>query len=213
MIQKSLVAALCALSSTVTYSALAQPASNSVVLPSSNGAPHICGNRYPTSAGRAYEQGETTLVYRIGVDGRTEDFQVQTASGSTTLDNAAIACASQWTYSPAQVNGHAVEVLWVSRVSFALGTHHPPSHSGPPQLCSPTPDTEGLDPKPTMLILAPNAQTGIRTASVVESSGSQVFDGFAIQCAQRPETQQYLANVSGDTDLLVPFFWVYKKNP
>jgi TonB family protein len=212
MIQRAHAAALCVLFSVVTDSAFAQSTTSSVVLPSSNGTPHICGKHYPTSAIRAYEQGETTLVYRVGVDGHTEDFHVLGTSGHADLDNATIACASKWTYSPAQLNGRAVEVLWVSRVSFALGSH-PPNPSGPPQLCSPIPDTAGLDPKPTTILLAPSAQTGAKTATVVESSGSQVFDGFAIQCLHSPETQEYLASVTGDTNLLVPFFWVIRKSP
>jgi protein TonB len=89
--------------------------------PASIGKKHACGQEwYPPISQRLGEQGVTTLAFHIAADGSVKDFTVANSSGSERLDNAAIACASTWRYSPAIEAGHPVEVPWKAQVVWNL---------------------------------------------------------------------------------------------
>lgn len=49
-----------------------------------------------------------------------DNVTVAHSSGSQELDQAAVECASSWTYRPAQKNGRPVEVPWQAEVNWML---------------------------------------------------------------------------------------------
>ena len=60
---------------------------------------------YPEEARRANQQGVVTLEIRIDVNGLVESARVTGSSGSTLLDNAAVATVRRWKYKPATLEG------------------------------------------------------------------------------------------------------------
>ena len=75
---------------------------------------------YPATAARERREGTTTLSFRVGIDGRTNDVGVAESSGSRDLDAAAVAAVRCWRYEPATKDGTPVEVQWQAKVSWKL---------------------------------------------------------------------------------------------
>jgi protein TonB len=68
---------------------------------------------YPTLAKEAGVTGVVTVHLLVGRDGHVRDVQVDPKHGILLLNDAAIAAARQWVFTPARTNGHPVEV-WVT---------------------------------------------------------------------------------------------------
>ncbi|NTV10441.1 MAG: energy transducer TonB [Zoogloea sp.] len=67
---------------------------------------------YPASARRNGEEGRVLLRVHVTTGGRADEIQVQSGSGSESLDQAARAAVRRWRFEPARQGGQAV-VAWV----------------------------------------------------------------------------------------------------
>src|SRR5665213_168179 len=100
---------------------VAAPPKAAVSSPVSIGRPHSCGQRYyPALATRLGHEGTTILSFTVGTDGGVHNVTVAQPSGFPELDQAAIPCASSWTYKPAEENGAPVEKSWQAKVTWKL---------------------------------------------------------------------------------------------
>ena len=93
--------------------------------PASIGKAHVCSN-YPQLALRLGEQGAANLGFMIGKDGRVHNPRILRSSGFADLDEAAIACASQFLYIAAKRNGKPVDVPWQVRIAYCMVGGCPP---------------------------------------------------------------------------------------
>ena len=75
---------------------------------------------YPPMAIRLNESGITRLSFKITAGGGVAGVMVAQSSGHDDLDQAAVSCASRWTYKPALQNGQPVEVPWQTDVKWSL---------------------------------------------------------------------------------------------
>jgi TonB family protein len=72
-------------------------------------------------ARRLNEQGTVHLSLAVAPDGRVSDATVVDSSGTSTLDEAAVAWVkSHWLYKPATQAGHAVSATVEANVVFDL---------------------------------------------------------------------------------------------
>jgi TonB family protein len=91
-----------------------------VALPASSGKPHICDGFYPAMATRWYQQGDMLLEFIIQPDGSATGRKITKSAGSKYLDQAGLACVSQWTYRPAMQNGRPVAALNTVKIMWRL---------------------------------------------------------------------------------------------
>lgn len=98
------------------------PKPQGITAPASIGVAHVCPQErwYPSIAVRLGQQGTTTLAFRIQTDGSITDITIAQSSGYSSLDDAAVRCASAWRYRPAMENGQAVVVPWKAFVKWQL---------------------------------------------------------------------------------------------
>ena len=89
------------------------------IAPASIGRAHSCPN-YPLLAWVLGEQGKVQLEFTIGTDGRVRHPNILESSGFSNLDQAAVACASNFVYIPAKKNGKAVEVPWRITIAYCF---------------------------------------------------------------------------------------------
>lgn len=75
---------------------------------------------YPEQARRAGLEGLVRLRARVGADGRAEQLQVLTSSGSAELDAAALSGVSQWRFRPARRGNRELPAWLDIPVRFAL---------------------------------------------------------------------------------------------
>ena len=66
---------------------------------------------YPALSKRLGEQGKVMIRTFIGVDGTAQQAQIKTSSGFDRLDQAALATALKWRYTPGKRAGVA-EAMW-----------------------------------------------------------------------------------------------------
>jgi protein TonB len=76
--------------------------------------------RYPMSARRNGEQGTVTLRVLVTREGLPANVSVQTTSGSTGLDQAAIEAVRGWRFAPARQGAQAVEAWVLVPIVFRL---------------------------------------------------------------------------------------------
>jgi protein TonB len=76
--------------------------------------------RYPMDSRRKHEQGTVFLSVLVGLDGRVSDISVSRSSGSSRLDDAALAAVKRWRWSPTMRNGAAVMVRGTVDIPFIL---------------------------------------------------------------------------------------------
>ncbi|HUO97057.1 MAG TPA: energy transducer TonB [Rhizomicrobium sp.] len=88
--------------------------------PASAGKPHSCAAQYPSDALQRHEAGVTSLAFRILTDGTVDAIKVLASSGSSSLDDAAVKCVSDWHYRPAIKNGQLAETPWKAKVTWTL---------------------------------------------------------------------------------------------
>jgi periplasmic protein TonB len=91
-----------------------------ITAPASIGRPHNCQSKYPPLAMRLNHEGVTTIGFTIEPNGSVTNVHVVDSSGHDELDQAAIPCASSWTYKPALQNGQPVAVPWTTKVVWKL---------------------------------------------------------------------------------------------
>ena len=91
-----------------------------ITAPASIGRPHNCQRQYPPLAMRLNHEGVTTIGFTIEPNGSVTNVHVIDSSGHDELDQAAIPCASSWTYKPALQNGQPVAVPWQTKVVWKL---------------------------------------------------------------------------------------------
>ncbi len=77
--------------------------------------------RYPRAARRFGEQGRVLLRVEVGTDGRVRDVRLQTSSGYSDLDDAALRAVRGWTFVAARESGRAVAAWVTVPVDFRLG--------------------------------------------------------------------------------------------
>lgn len=70
--------------------------------------PTVCAD-HPSLVGSDQPKGPTRVHFHIGIDGSTHDMTVQTSSGRTDFDAAALQCVAAWKFSPATSNGHPID--------------------------------------------------------------------------------------------------------
>ncbi len=75
---------------------------------------------YPLSARRRGEQGRVVLRVELDERGQIARAQVATSSGSSQLDEAALAAVRQWHCNPAQRGGQAVRAVALQPFNFTL---------------------------------------------------------------------------------------------
>lgn len=81
---------------------------------------HSPAPRYPDLARRAGIEGQTVVKALVDIDGTIMDVQILKSSGNQMLDEAALATARQWRFTPAKQRDKFVRV-WVSiPVNFRL---------------------------------------------------------------------------------------------
>lgn len=67
---------------------------------------------YPGTARRLGEQGEVRLDVHVGADGTVLEVRLRASSGSTTLDRSAIDTVRRWRFTPARVDGQAIDAWY-----------------------------------------------------------------------------------------------------
>ncbi len=113
---------------TISVSAPQTPAAPAAQ-PISGGATGIMNTHtippYPELSRRLGQQGTVTLRLSIAADGTVTDTQLVTSSGSTDLDNAALAWVKQhWKYKAALQNGQPIASTTEAAVVFNLKNAH-----------------------------------------------------------------------------------------
>lgn len=75
---------------------------------------------YPPLSKRLREQGNLLLRVWVSANGTTEQIEIETSSGSSRLDNAAIDAVRQWRFVPARHGDKAVAGLALVPINFHL---------------------------------------------------------------------------------------------
>lgn len=76
--------------------------------------------RYPDLARRAGVEGRTVIKALVDIDGSVMEVQVLQSSGNQMLDEAALAAARQWKFSPARQRDRLVRVYVAIPMEFRL---------------------------------------------------------------------------------------------
>lgn len=185
-------------------------------LPSSAGTtPHTCppDRWYPQSSLRANQSGTATLAFRIDKEGKPTNLIVKTSSGYPAIDRASIACASEWKYVPAELNGNPTEALWAASVDFTTGnfrSNRAKSQYLDPslQFCPGYPNSNLPGPKPTVVLIAIAANGSVADSSIAQSSGDSSLDQFVLACTSTAAFKQDVASGQQTAGkLLLPIFW------
>jgi TonB family protein len=150
--------------------------------PVSVGKPHVCTDAYPLAAVRAGAEGTTTLKFQVTVDGTVKDIVVESSSGNTDLDNAAVQCAGRWLYKPATRDGKPVEMPWKASIQWKL--HTPPAMLAAIRCyryrTSQGPVPPGAGTSSVNFRVLPDGS--MVDAKLVRSSGDTDLDNAALRC-------------------------------
>ena len=76
--------------------------------------------RYPDLARRAGIEGQTVVKALVDIDGSIRDVQILKSSGNAMLDEAALAAARKWKFSPAKQRDKYVRVYVSIPINFRL---------------------------------------------------------------------------------------------
>jgi len=82
---------------------------------------HEEGPDYPRLARQAEIQGAVWVTVLVGEDGKVIEKRLYKSSGTTALDDAALAVADKNRFNPALKDGHPVAVWVKYKVKFSLG--------------------------------------------------------------------------------------------
>lgn len=75
---------------------------------------------YPAVSRRIGEEGRVILRVLVSAEGRAEEVEVRTSSGSSRLDQAALASVKRWRFEPARQGAQAVPAWVLVPISFHL---------------------------------------------------------------------------------------------
>jgi len=146
-----------------------------------------CDGFYPSTAAGA--EGTTVITARIPLDGDLADAAVQTSSGRSDLDAAALACAARYYIRPAEKDGTPIETSWVFQIVWQARGHSYLSspRPGPPTTCRRAfPGAYvGRRVGNTSLAFVIDADGSVSGARVTQSSGSAELDEAALGCVQK----------------------------
>jgi len=146
---------------------------------------------YPNSARDAGIQGRTDVAYQIGGGGSIGQVALDSSSGNTDLDNAAIDCVINWT--PSQMT----QAMTPGRHHLTINWNIPAATAGTPAKKAAgwlaVPPHNCLDYYPASalgmgigggLIVAFNIETdgSVTGQKVKQSSGNKDFDNAALEC-------------------------------
>ncbi len=119
---------------------------------------HNCLDAYPDKAKDAETEGITSLSYYVTPDGAVRGVNVIKSSGCRMLDKAAVECVKKWKYTPAMLDGNAVETAWRNDVKWVLAVNRfirPPG----PIAALPLPPPAPPSPPPENTITVQNRQS------------------------------------------------------
>ena len=176
--RKQLVLAVLAALAGLRASALADAPPDTK--PVSFGPPHVCTRNYPAAAIAAHAEGTTVLAFHVGADGTVKDLAVSKSSGNTALDDASMACAQNWQYTPATHDGASVDVPWQATVNWSIGGHAivPPPIDCAKFVPAGTAAASGV----TKVSFGFGEDGSPQHVTVAESSGNDVLDRAALSC-------------------------------
>lgn len=133
-----------------------------------------CGPFVPLAAFSDHATGNTTVSFRVNDDGSVQDIAVMRSAGRSDLDQAAVACASTWRYTPATKDGKPVAMPWQQNITW-----YPPK----PHTCSDK--TANVEATGVTGLTFTIATSGHReNVQVVRSSGSATLDDLAVLCSR-----------------------------
>jgi protein TonB len=75
---------------------------------------------YPAVSRRIGEEGRVILRVLVSAEGRADELEVRTSSGSSRLDQAALASVKRWRFEPARQGGQAIAAWVLVPISFHL---------------------------------------------------------------------------------------------
>jgi protein TonB len=186
--KRAIVATIC-----LSQAAWAQSPPPPPVSAFSIGKPHACLQDYPVDAIIADEQGTTRIGFRITTGGTVIDIHVLQSSGSKSLDDAAVICASSWRYRPAMQNGEPVEVPWMAQVKWVL--HFPPTDPAVDEAlkncvqAAPAPNLVRRDAITELAVILSNGAA--KDVRIKQSSGDAELDERAVSCAKSITFETY----------------------
>jgi TonB family protein len=82
------------------------------------GKPQGCANYYPRAEALAGITGRTVVKFMVTETGEVQDPVVETSSGDSHLDEAALRCVATWRYRPAVKDGKPVAVPLTATIKF-----------------------------------------------------------------------------------------------
>ena len=103
--------------------------------------PQRCDDVQNTADARRLS-GVTVVKMQIGADGSLSNVAVAKSSSDPAMDGLAVACVSEWKYSPARQNGQPVSVPWQTQVAW-----NAPADMGAPVATAFVPDVVHLEPR------------------------------------------------------------------
>ncbi len=81
---------------------------------------HNPAPNYPSVSRRLKEEGKVLLQVQVNADGSADAVELQTSSGYSRLDDAALEAVKKWRFSPAKRNDQAVSASVIVPVKFSL---------------------------------------------------------------------------------------------
>jgi len=96
------------------------------------GIAHFCGPDYPAAAKAAHATGTTSVHFFITAEGKVRDPGIETSSGNTDLDAAALECVKYWRYRPAVKDNLPIEAPWKANIQWSLPEPETPAPATPP---------------------------------------------------------------------------------
>jgi TonB family protein len=191
------------------------PAQAAPAPPSAVGIPHTCDDYYPDAIRKAGIEGNTTLSFTITAEGRVQNPSVAKSSGSTDLDQAALACASRWLYQPATQDGKPVAVTWNAVMQWRVND---PWHGqlttmpvalGAPHTCASRPERTDAAHGETIVFFEVEPDGTVRHPKVEKSSGNAVLDGYGATCVAKWEFKPAMtgANVPVEVEWYARLKW------
>lgn len=85
-------------------------------------SPHATNRQppYPADAYARRQQGTVVLHLQVTGDGTVGEIRVAQSSGIASLDDAAVAAARAWRYTPARRDGRNIDMVFETRVNFSI---------------------------------------------------------------------------------------------
>ena len=156
-------------------------------LPAPLGGPHSCDeNQYSVTALQHGLEVNVIVQFTITAEGSVANASVKESSGNAELDNAAVACASQWRYTPSTQNGTPVAVPWLARVIWHIGSVEPyHTIAGQAALCVVSTDAglqEFMQATLHAVIRVTFSKGKIIAARLLATSGNADLDQRAVAC-------------------------------